>query len=82
MARNPLMHNYIYFETLEVGSDFDFGPLKQFIRISADELDSVGFRYPMPNYLLTKYLPRIMSAIYILVPALLFWALYTGYIKD
>jgi hypothetical protein len=41
-------------------SDFDFGPLKnRFIRISADELDSVRLRFPTPRYVVTKYVFRM-----------------------
>ena len=32
MARKPLMHNYIYFETLEVGYDFRPGGHRYFFR--------------------------------------------------
>jgi hypothetical protein len=42
-------------------SDFHFGPLKnKLIRISADELDSVRRRFPMPQYLWKKYQFRLL----------------------
>jgi hypothetical protein len=36
-------------------SDFDFSFIKKLFHVSADELDAVRFRFPMPRYILGKY---------------------------
>jgi hypothetical protein len=58
-------------------SNFNFSILKKLFRLSADELDSVHFRFPMPNYLRWKYLDRLMlSFIFLLAAAALSGAFY------
>jgi hypothetical protein len=42
-------------------SAFNFSMLRKLFRLSADELDSVHFRFPMPRYLTTKYIGRLIS---------------------
>jgi hypothetical protein len=59
-------------------SDFNFAWFKHFLRISADELDSVRLRFPMPRYLRKKYEPRLLAAFNITA---LFIALYLGFIR-
>jgi hypothetical protein len=39
MARKPLMHNYIYFETLEVGFDIEFASSSVFGFVRGETLD-------------------------------------------
>lgn len=61
-------------------SNFNFGPLKSLLRISADELDTVRMRFPMPRYVETKIGPRLLWALCALVIALLFISRYLGLI--
>jgi hypothetical protein len=63
-------------------SDFNFSYLKRLLRISADELDTVRLRFPMPRYLWKKYELRLMWILNILVPASLFIALYFRLLHD
>ena len=63
-------------------SDFNFSYLKRLLRISADELDTVHLRFPMPRYLWTKYELRLFWIFIFLVPASLFIALYFGFIHN
>jgi hypothetical protein len=62
-------------------SDFNFFAVKHFLRISADEIDSVRMRFPMPRYLWKKYEPRLLNACYLLIVAALFICLYLGLIR-
>ena len=59
---------------------FEFSHLKGLLRISADELDSVRLRFPMPRYLWTKYEPQLFLIFILLVFALFFIGVYSGFI--
>ena len=62
-------------------SDFNFAPLKnKLIRISADELDSVRRRFPMPRYLWKKYELRFLWLFNILFYGGVVVSLYFGWI--
>jgi hypothetical protein len=63
-------------------SDFNFFPLKRLLRISADELDSVRLRFPMPRYLWKKYDLRLVWTFNFILFAALFISLYFGFIHD
>jgi hypothetical protein len=64
-------------------SDFDFSFFKKrLLRVSADELDTVQLRFPMPRYLWKKYEPRLFLIFNFLVVAALFIALYSGFIHN
>lgn len=63
-------------------SDFNFDPIKGLLRISADELDSVRLRFPMPRYLRTKIEPWLVGLLCVLVIALFFIGLYSGFLHD
>jgi hypothetical protein len=59
----------------------DLPVLKKTFKISADELDVVRFRFPMPQYLNTKVGDRILLTAFILVPLLMVWLAYLGVLK-
>jgi hypothetical protein len=61
-------------------SEFHFSVLKHLLRISADELDSVRLRFPMPRYQWKKYEFRLIWISNVLIYAAAFTALYFGYI--
>jgi hypothetical protein len=63
-------------------SEFSFGPMKKhLIRISADELDSASFRFPLPKYVYDKLATRIVPISWILFVFVFFLLLYTEVIK-
>jgi hypothetical protein len=79
----PKRSRVIHLWCLADMSDFNFAPLKnKLIRISADELDSVRLRFPMPGYLWGKYELRIVWTFNFVVFAALFISLYFGFIHD
>jgi hypothetical protein len=45
---------------------YQFARLKKLVRVSADELDSVHLRFPMPAYLRSKIIERLFTAVVIL----------------
>jgi hypothetical protein len=51
-------------------SEFHFFHVKRFLRISADELDSVSHRFPMPYYFWKKYELRLIWTFNLLALAL------------
>jgi hypothetical protein len=57
-------------------SDFNFEWLKHFLRISANELDSVRLRFPMPRYLWKKYEIRFLITSILLSTAAILFAFY------
>jgi hypothetical protein len=58
-----------------------FKSVKGIAHISADELDVVHWRYPMPTYLLTKHAGRAFPLLFLLVIVGMFVGPYTGFIK-
>jgi hypothetical protein len=78
----PTHSRVIHIWTTADVSDFDFGRVKSLLRISADELDSVHLRFPMPRYLWTKYEPPLVLIFIVLVFAALFIGVYSGFIHE
>jgi hypothetical protein len=62
-------------------SEFNFSWFKRFLRISADELDSVRLRLPMPRYLWKKYDFRFIWTFLALLYSGLAISLYFGFIR-
>ena len=62
-------------------SDCNFFTVKQFLRISADELDSVRFRFPMPWYLGKKYELRLIWTFNFVTFTSVFISLYFGFVR-
>jgi hypothetical protein len=78
----PKHSRVIHIWTIADVSEFNFSVLKSLLRISADELDSVRRRFPMPRYLRQKNELRLVWIFNFLVIAALFIALYSGFIHE
>jgi hypothetical protein len=57
-------------------ADFHFDKAKKWLHVSADELDVVRFRFPMPTYLSTKIQNQVLAAfVFLLVAFFIGWFL-------
>jgi hypothetical protein len=65
----PRHHRLVHIWLLGDMTLYDFSRVRKWLRISADELDSVRFRYPMPHYLRTKYQIRTLITLSIILGA-------------
>jgi hypothetical protein len=69
----------LYVWTVDM-SDFDFGKIKKFFHVSADELDGVRFRFPTPGYIKGKY-AQVFLTMMVLFALMMVAGMIGGFIR-